>query len=194
MLRLKIKFLRKNWSEPHKEITLRQMALRLNCSPSTLHYLLQGEMRSTHSSLVNEADNAIELLRYKPHVVDASLLLPSQVDLKYRFATHDGAKDYTLWDLRVYPVLDTTSGNWRPSDQKPVSTLQVNEHFLPVPPHQDTLGSTLYVRDLDTRLWYKLDHSIGYVFPIDALTNYKPRVPRDLMILEKLKLYERDYE
>ena len=158
----KLNFLRKNWSSIEKEIPLRTMAIRLQTNPTTIHNFINGSLRQIPRQLALNIDYEIEFMRSKPKVRDASLFLPSELDPLFRFATRLHTV-YTIWDLRVYPEYEPGSG-WLTRNVKNPRTINPTEYFLRIPPDTDANGDSLYIRDLTTLLWYKVDYRTKHVF------------------------------
>lgn len=194
---LKLIWLRKNWSKDlPKPLALRIVAGRLEIvNHVTVKNMLEGIPTRHPFEHLMTIDHHIELLRAQPEVWDASFLLPSQVSLKYRYATESkNQKGYQLWDCRMPPIYKLNA--WY-SQIHGAGTLQVSDHFLHVPPTMAASeGKELYIRDLVTRAWFK--SSLHNSFTIEDAAYLKEEAnPTKLTqshIVKRLSLYEGYYE
>lgn len=148
MLRIALYFLFKNNRGTQKELLY-----ELGMPRSTFNSLITHRSQSIKLHQADAIKKAINSLRLHPEVIDASLLLPMDIPLAWRWAARDMFNRWHLFNSPSPPNPNSEGWAFPKFISDPAVTLDPTLHVIP--PDIDLFNNHLYQRDLASGIWRK---------------------------------------
>lgn len=143
------------WILRNSSLKKPHLAALTKISAPTFYSILDMN-RSVLAKTERRLDAFIESMREEPRLTDASLLLPDNLDQRWRWASYDVANGWLFWDSDLPPIWEMDRKVWRSH----YPSLSPRSTFPVIPADasawaQQVKGESLYKRDALSGFWVK---------------------------------------